>query len=148
MDFPTVFAALLTPTVAVLGIFIAYRQWRLAQNKFKLDLFDRRFAVFVAARNFISQILTTGEVSDLELTKFLFSTREAKWLLSSDLAEYLDKELYEKAVDLQRLGSEIEQLSELERSEAIKAQVEVKKWFIAQHKVLDDRFSPYLKLAH
>ena len=40
----TYLAALLTPTVAVLGSYIAYRQWHLAQNKLKLDLFDRRFS--------------------------------------------------------------------------------------------------------
>jgi len=36
-------AALLTPTVAVLGSIIAYHQWRTAQNKLKFELFDRRF---------------------------------------------------------------------------------------------------------
>ena len=37
----TYLSALLTPTVAVLGSLIAYRQWRLAQNKLKLDLFEQ-----------------------------------------------------------------------------------------------------------
>ena len=46
----TLLSALLTPAVAVFGIFIAYRQWRLAQEKLKLDLFDKRFEVYEAAR--------------------------------------------------------------------------------------------------
>ena len=81
-------SALLTPTVAVLGSLIAYRQWRLAQNKLKLDLFDRRFSVFEAARSLIASIMTSGKAKDEEVFKFLFATREAKWLLDSSVAEY------------------------------------------------------------
>ena len=142
-------AALLTPTVAVLGSFIAYRQWRLAQTKLKLDLFDRRFSVFEAARGLIASIMTSGKAKDEEVLKFLFATREAKWLLNASVAEYLDKQLYYKAIDLQTLDAELEGVPVgEERSKNVYAQADIKKWFAAQHQVLDEKFSPYLQLQH
>ena len=145
----TYLAALLTPTVAVLGSYIAYRQWHLAQNKLKLDLFDRRFSVFEAARSLIASIMTSGKAKDEDVFKFLLATREAKWLLDVSIAEYLDKQLYDKAIDLQTLDAELEGVPVgEERTKNVSEQSEIKKWFAAQYKVLDEKFSPYLQLQH
>jgi len=138
-------AALLTPTVAVLGSFIAYRQWRTAQNKLKHDLFERRFSVYDAARTLLASIMTSGKAKEEELFKFLSGTREAKWLLDKNIAEYL----YHKAIDLQCLASELEGLPiGDERSSNVRKQTEIKKWFLKQYEVLDEKFSPFLKLEH
>jgi hypothetical protein len=145
----TCLSALLTPTVAVLGSLIAYRQWRTAQNKLKHDLFERRFSVYDAARIFISSIMTSGKATEEELFKFLSGTREAKWLLNSEVSEYLDKELYHKALDLQCLASELEGVPVgIERSSNVQKQAEIKKWLIQQYDILDVKFSPFLKLEH
>lgn len=104
----TYFSAMLAPIVAILGSCIAYRQWRLSQNKLKLDLFDRLFSVYEAAINLISFIMTSGKAKDEEVFKFMVASREAKWLFNSQVAEYLDKELYHKAIDLQTLDSMLE----------------------------------------
>ena len=141
--------ALLTPTVAVLGSFIAYRQWRLAQNKLKLDLFDRRFSVYVCARDLLASIMTTGLAKDEEVFKYLVGTREAKWLLNEPIDVYLSKTLYHAAVDLQTMESELKNLSRGdERTRVVQKQAELKKWFQDQYAVLDTQFSPYLRLAH
>ena len=145
----TYLAALLTPTVAVLGSFIAYRQWRLAQNKLKLDLFDRRFSVYEAARTLLASIMTSGKAKDEEVFKFMVATREAKWLLNASVAEYLDKQLYNKAIVLQTLTSELEGVGVGEvRTKNVHAQAEIKRWFMAQYEVLDEKFAPYLQLRH
>ena len=142
-------SALLTPIVAVLGSFIAYRQWRTAQNKLKHDLFERRFAVFDAARKLLASIMTSGKAKDEELFKFLSGTREAKWLLNDDIAKYLEKELYHKAVHLQCLDSELEGVPVGdERSANVRNQTEIKLWLGKQFEVLDEKFSPYLRLPH
>jgi hypothetical protein len=142
-------SALLTPTLAVLGSLIAYRQWSLAQNKLKLDLFDRRFSVFDASRSLITSIMNKGKAMDEDILKFSIATREAKWLFNASLAEYLDKQLYEKAIDLQTLEAELDGVpAGDERSNNIYAQADIKKWFAAQLMVLDEKFSPYLQLQH
>jgi hypothetical protein len=60
-----------TPIVATVAATIAgligYRQWRTAQNKLKLDLFERRLAVHTAAMRFLSHIMTEANVGDREL---------------------------------------------------------------------------------
>lgn len=142
-------AALLTPTVAVLGLWLASRQWRTAQNKLKLDLFDRRFTVFAAANAFLLSIFRSGKAIDDEAHKYLVATREAKWLFDDSIAEYLEKQIYRKALDLQVLDSELQGIpAGEERSINIRAQVDLKKWFIAQHETMDERFSPFLRLSH
>jgi hypothetical protein len=142
-------AALLTPTVAVLGSLIAYRQWRTAQNKLKLDLFDRRFAVYSAATTLLASIMGSGMATDEKLFEFLSATRDAKWLLSTEISAYLEKELYHKAVDLQCLATELQDMPRgEERSANVHKQSEIKKWFLKQYEVLDEKFSLYLKLKH
>ncbi len=145
----TYLSALLTPIVAVLGSLIAYRQWRLSQNKLKLDLFDRRFSVYEAARNLLASIMTSGKAKDEEIFKFMVATREAKWVLNAQVDEYLNKQLYHKALDLQTLSSELGGVPVgEERTSNVNRQSEIKKWFLAQYDVLDEHFSPFLQLEH
>lgn len=143
------FSALLTPIIAVLAIVIAYRQWRLGQNKLKLDLFDRRFAVYHAATALIGSVISSGKAADSETYKFLVATKDAKWLLSFDIAEYFEKQIYAKAIDLQTLAAELGGVGVgPERSKNVHAQADVKKWMVAQFAVLDTHFAPYLRLQH
>jgi hypothetical protein len=142
-------SALMVPLVAVLGVAIAYRQWRTAQNKLKLDLFEKRFAVYDAARRLLATVMTSGRVSDEEMFKFFAGTREAKWLLDAGVAHYLDKELRRQMLQLQTLNAELEGLPVgPDRSANVKAQTEIKTWMLEQYEVLDGKFSPFLTLAH
>ncbi len=142
-------SALLTPIVAVLGSFIAYRQWRLAQNKLKFDLFDRRLAIYEAIGSLLASIMTSGEAKDDEVIKFLVATREAKWLFDASIAEYLDTQIYHKVIDLQALQSELQGMEFCDtRTKGVQAKAEIKKWLVAQYKILDKKFEPYLRLQH
>jgi len=52
----------LGPTIIALaasGIagYIAFRQWLTARNRLKLDLFDKRFAIYQAMRDFLGGIM-------------------------------------------------------------------------------------------
>jgi len=145
----TYLSALLVPTVAILGALIAYRQWRTAQNKLKLDLFDRRLVVYEAARDYISSVMTSGKTTKEKEFEFLAGTRGAKWLFDEDVTQYLDKELWHKICDLGCLQSELDGMpAGEERTKNIRDQADLKKWLIAQMKVLDDKFAPFLRLRH
>jgi len=142
-------SALLTPVIAFLGSLIAYRQWRLAQNKLKFDLFERRSSVYEAARALMASIMTSGKAKDEELFKFMVGTSEAKWLFDGSVVEYLDKEIYSNAVDLMTLSAELEGVPVGDiRTKNVLRQAELKKWFNAQFKVLNEIFLPYLQLRH
>jgi hypothetical protein len=141
--------ALLTPVVAALGLYIAFRQWRLSQNKLKLDLFDRRFSVYSSARSLLASIMTTGQAKEAEIYKFLSGTQEAKWLLNDEIVEYLDKQLWKQACDLQTLQDTLESMQRgVERTQKVNQKYEALKWFGAQYSELDRLFSPFLQLHH
>lgn len=143
------FGALLVPTVALLGLLIAYRQWRTAQNKLKLELFERRLAIYNAATAFISSVMTSGKATDDQLRNLILGTKEAKWILSPNIAKYLDEELYSKGVDLQCLSAELEgvPVSE-ERSTNVHEQKNIKLWLSDQYRILDEKFAKYLSISH
>lgn len=142
-------SALLTPVVAAFGIYIAWRQSRTAQNKLKLDLFDRRFSVYDQARSLLATIMTSGAITDEALWKFGAGVREARWLFDSAVEDYLRKELWNNAVNLQMYTSELEGLPVGEaRSDLVEKRADIKKWFFAQYEVLDAKVEPFLKLRH
>jgi len=145
----SVLAALLTPVVALFALFIAYRQWKTAQNKLKLDLFERRLQVYEAARDFISSIMTSGRTSGEREFKYLSGTRGAVWLFDQAIVEYLDKEIWSKVCDLGALQAELEGEPVGEtRTKNVQRQREVKEWLTEQLRVMERKFEPFLKLRH
>ena len=124
-------------------------QWRIAQNKLKLDLFDRRISVYEAAMKFLASVMTSGKANDEEIFKFMLATREAKWVLNTQVAEYLDKQLYQKANELKTLEAMLEGLPVGdERTSYVHKQREIKEWFLAQYDALDKHFASFLQLKH
>jgi hypothetical protein len=53
--------ALATVTVAVFAVIIAFMQWWTARQKLVLDLFERRFQVFLDARRIASEAIQLGK---------------------------------------------------------------------------------------
>lgn len=141
--------ALLTPVIAFLAAYIAWRQWETAQNRLKLDIFERRFSVYDATKSLIASIMQTGKATDENMFKFLAATKEAKWLFDDQIASYLDDKIWEKAVDLQTLNSELEGLPQgRERTENIHKQRDIKIWLSSQLKEIDKLFSKFLRIEH
>ncbi len=99
-DFLTAISAFLTFVVAAIVALITYRQFRLEREKFKLALFDKRFAVFSAAREFLRLITRTTKIEMKDLSEYLGDTQDAAFLFDEKIADHLIG-LYQKAVDLQ-----------------------------------------------
>jgi hypothetical protein len=93
--------------------------------------------------------MTTGKAKEEELRKFLLGTRESKWLLNSDIANYFGKQLWAKLTELQMLDTELAPLPVgEERTKNVHSQRDIKLWLMAQLTVLDEKFSPFLELGH
>lgn len=145
----TYLSALLTPTVAVLGSFIAYRQWCTAQNKLKLDLFERRIEIYDTARSFLGGAIGASKVKETLVADFLVDISSARWLLSEEIYEYFEKELSEKVQEVIFFDIEIESLPDgEERTQKVIARAELKRWLLKQRDVLDEKFSPFLQMNH
>ncbi len=144
-----ILSALLTPTIAISAVLIALQQWRTNRNRLKLDLFDKRYEYYDAARILIGKILSSGKVEDADTFEFLRNTRGTKFIVGEKIATYFDNELYSKALDLGCLDAELEGVGVgSERTENVRKQSEIKKWFNAQYEVLDELFMPMLGLRH
>ena len=145
----TYLAALLTPTITIFGAMIAYRQWRIAQNKLKLDLFERRLAIYETATGYISSVMITGKTSQVKEMEFLTGIRGAKWLFNDEIVQYLNKDLWHKICDLGCVQSELEGMAVgEERTQKHHARSDLTRWLAAQHEVIDNKFSPFLSLRH
>jgi hypothetical protein len=152
----TIISALDAPIIALLvggfGVFIARRQWLTAQNRLKLDLFDRRLPVYEQTRELLARRMALAQVDNKEITEFAIKVRIAKWLFNPAMADYLDylQEIAKKTSEINFIQSELEEtLDEARRKELVSKQRERKEWLDDQlYKVIDGRFSEFLHLEH
>lgn len=129
--------ALLTPAIAVLGILIAWLQWRTNHNRLKIERFDHRFRIFEETRKFLQKLILNPTVDEDDRLKFLSETAGSRFIFNEKLSEYLTQ-IHEKSVDLQTLNEELKA-----DSTKAKDRGETKKCFIAELKCLEDRFAKF-----
>lgn len=142
--------ALTVPVLALVGATIAYRQWRTAQNKLKLDLFDKRMHVYQAVRDVLGYIGSHGQIGNEQQVEYLSGIQTAKWLFGPEVDIYLSETLWHKVVDLELHRTMVyDAPTDLpERSEHVQLQAETLKWLIAQYSVLDKKCAKYMVIGH
>jgi hypothetical protein len=142
-------AALLTPTIALVAVYIAWQQWRTNRNKLKFELFERRYAFYEAAKELIGKIVGSGKATDNDTYQYLVKVKGARFIVGDKVADYLEETLYRKVTLLTALHSELEGVTDQdERRKNVQRQREVKEWIQAQYDVLDKLFKPLLRLNH
>jgi hypothetical protein len=150
-DWIDILLAMLTPTIAILGIYIAYQQMRTNQRnqetnskRLKHELYEKRFDIYIEAATLLSNIvLLGGNVTDNMLIKYWTSINASRFLLSEELTNYL-KELGNKAENLKTKIIEGQEADN--RTHCTKERSELQKWFHAQIGVLNEKFDNFLKL--
>jgi len=142
--------AFTVPMLAAIGALIAYRQWRTAQNKLKLDLFDKRMLVYQAARDALGHITSHAELGHEQQIKYLSGIQTAKWLFGPEVNAYLSETLWGKMIDLELHRSMVYGVStdHPERNQHVQLKAETLNWLIAQHSALDNMCSKYMVLGH
>lgn len=151
-DWSTFITALLIPLIGFITLYIAYQQWKTNKaseetnaKRLKHELYDRRFAIYEAARSLLRDIVVKGSISDEILINYWSAINSARFLLDDDLTSYLE-EIEKKAVDLQTKQIEAQGPDGL--SVGARERAELKKWFYKQILVLNEKFYAYLKLEH
>ena len=89
--FSNLFLAGMAVVIAGAVAYIAHRQYTLAKEKFKLDMFDKRFAVYKAAQRFLTVILLDGKVDLDKLSEYRRDTQDATFLFGQDIPQYLKR---------------------------------------------------------
>ena len=79
----TYLIGIITVLISIITVLILYQQMKTNRYKYKLDLYDKRFKVYNALREFLGKILTQGieNISNGDLVKFNISTKESIFLL-------------------------------------------------------------------
>ncbi len=72
--------ALLILFISGLGAWIAYKQVRIAAAKLNLDLYDKRFEVFEAARELVAHVLREANIGTSEIIVFGIGVADAVFL--------------------------------------------------------------------
>lgn len=134
-------------TVSLLVAVIAARQWGVAKNQLKLNLFDRRYKVFDATRKFLAG---TCEVnfSEAHYLKFFAETSEAEFLFGPEVVRYLaeirkrsiDRRRHQTAYENQQVGDKRNLLMDAETNEL--------NWLANQITEMSKTFRPYLGFSH
>ncbi len=80
--------------------YVAWRQWKTAHDKLRLDLYEKRFRILNTTTDFISDVLS-GDIKQEQMVKFLVARSEATFLFAGDkeLLNFLD-DLTQKSRDL------------------------------------------------
>lgn len=145
-------ARMLTPIIGIATVVIAYQQWRTNQRneitnaqKLKHDLYEKRYAIYLAARSFLREIMR-GKITDTMLFNYWEGTNAARFLLDEEMTVYLE-EIEHKAIDLQTKAEE-EAHGTPEFATGAKERGEMKKWFYEQISILNERFLPFLRLEN
>lgn len=88
-DWIDILSALLTPTIAIVVAFIAYLQWRTAEEKRKQDLFDKRYKFYKLLWKHFCAYIENPNIRPLDIEDLLDFTHEAEFLFGNDIVDHM-----------------------------------------------------------
>jgi len=65
-DWVDILSALLTPTITIVGIGIAVLQLKINKDRYKHELFEKRWDQFISIRDFIGHVFSHGKMNQEE----------------------------------------------------------------------------------
>lgn len=135
-DWIDIMSAAVTPVIALLGILIAWLQWKLSKSRFKHELFDRRYAIYEATLLYLNQILRANKLKNEERYTFLQNTKGAIAFFDEEIVNYLN-DIASNSVRLQSYQSRSNNDEE----------AEILNWFVIQlTEKIDGVFKKHLKI--
>ncbi|MBB4223940.1 hypothetical protein [Variovorax guangxiensis] len=120
---------------------------KIAKNKLKLDLFERRLVIYEAVLEMLAQLGTTGNLTIEDERSYLIGVKGAHWLFDADVVELLEKTIWHQMVHFALLQSELRDADErTDRKVLSEGKAKARQELLAQRDVLDRMMKPYLKL--
>jgi len=143
----TLFFSIATLFLSVAVVVLAWQQWRVADTKLRLDLFDRRYKVYDATKQFLAVIIREARFTHSQLIEFNIGTSDAEFLFRADVVDYLGQ-IRKRAVHMwtaQRLYEPLPVGDE--RSRHVMAAHDDLSWLSDQITAMPKTFTPYLGFA-
>ncbi|HUX02851.1 MAG: hypothetical protein WBD63_01545 [Phycisphaerae bacterium] len=144
-EYISIFLLFSNALIAFAVVCIAYWQHRLAREKFKLDMFEKRFAVYKATQRFLTIIFQDGRVDLEKLFDFRRDTQDATFLFGQEIPAYL-KRLDVQALNLMAINDELRDLPVgEERGFLCRKKTELSGALTGKLPELKNVFAPYLR---
>lgn len=145
----TILSALATPTLAIFAIYIAWRQHQTAKEKIKLDLFDRRFALFQIVEKSILSVLQNGKASDDIVRLVTTASMQAHMLFPKDMASKIEEwRITFINFNITDINARNHEMNEEFRQTAISKQLELSKTLSSEYNKLGELFAPCMRPIH
>jgi hypothetical protein len=144
----SLFFSIVTLFLSIAVAIIAAVLWWVVDNKLRLDLFDRRYKVYDAARQLIVHIISRANLDDSQLCKFNAETLDAEFLFDADVVSFLDA-LRDQALKIQAARKLLEcSPAGDEHSRQAQIQHDAIQWFRDQLRPMTTVFKSYLGFAN
>ena len=140
-----IYISIIATLVAAIVAWTGYQQHLLAKEKFKLCLFEKRFAVYKGVQIFLTHISMKAKVDMDKLFEFRRDTQDAMFLFSDDIPEYLYS-IDKKALDMWAKQEGYKDLpAGEEKTNLIREGSRLLREILGEMPRLKDVFAPYLK---
>jgi hypothetical protein len=137
-----------TAITIMIGLFVAYtayNQYLLSKQKFRLDMFDKRYGVYKNTQVFLTKILRDAKIEMEDIFEFRAGTQDSIFLFKEDISDYL-KNIDNKALELWETHKSLDGVQKGEkRSKICYKQTELLDWLTAQLPELKNKFASYLE---
>lgn len=92
-------SALLVPIIAIIGIGIAFQQYKINQQRLRHETYERRLSIYKIVQRYLSEILRDGKTTYDKAMEFNSNASEATFLFDQTVQEKID-EIYSKSVEM------------------------------------------------
>ncbi len=128
-----ILSASLSPVIAVFAVWIAFQQKKINEERFKHDLFDKRYAMYESTKELFRHVLVGDEIKRNNLDDYRYATKGSIFIFSSKTSSYLN-EVYTNSL---KLNASIKNKNMDE---------DLFDWFVSEFDQIDDRFMGELKI--
>jgi hypothetical protein len=137
---------LLTPVIACIAVYIAYRQHITNRDRLRLDLYNKRYKIYDSLKTLLGHIAQQQNVTHEQVRVFLVETKEAVFLFGDDIETYLDA-VRGKALNLWAADTKSKSLSIKadDRIAEIEKAREIYNCLLKESNAAVEKFSKYLK---
>jgi hypothetical protein len=142
--------AILTPLIALIAVYIAYQQYDTNRQKLRLDLYNKRFEVFLGLQNLLLYIGQHADVNSEALYNFEVTTSQSVFIFDKDVSDYLQK-VAKKARNLRYQNFKIDSDSPFlpvgeERDKLCEENKDLLLEFMQEFKISEQIFAKSLKI--
>lgn len=137
----------LTIWVSIIIAIVSYQQYKVAHVKLKLDLYEKRFAVFQGVREFLSIVLAKANFDMSEFYMFRAKTAEVDFLFGTDVVNFI-KQVDKDALDFHVKKASLEGVAVgNERSRLVEAEIKALEKLTNKITEIKVVFRDYLELS-